>query len=197
VCYLVLVLSNRSKLVLGSASPRRRELLERAGYSVDVAPGDVDEEVRAGERAHEYLARIVDAKLAAVRQRAPLNAVLVVADTSVLREDEILGKPRDLDHAATMLRSLAGRTHLVVTRFAVARGERVIASSVSTEVEFRAIGNDEVSAYLATGEGVDKAGGYAIQGVAAMFVRRVVGSYTNVVGLPLCEVVEAVRALDG
>jgi septum formation protein len=120
-----------------------------------------------------------------------------VADTSVLCDDEILGKPRDEEHAARMFGALSGRTHAVVTRFAVAREARVLASSVRTEVEFRAVSADEIAAYIATGEGVDKAGGYAIQGVGAMFVRRIVGSYTNVVGLPLCEVVEAIRSVDG
>lgn len=189
-------MSNRLALLLGSASPRRRELLERAEFDVAVLPSHVDERVLAGEAPDAYLERIVAAKLAAVRLCAPWNATVVVADTSVLRDGEILGKPRDSTEAREMVASLAGRSHVVVTRFAVARGERSRCESVRTLVEFRAITSDELSRYVATGEGLDKAGAYAIQGIGAMFVRRIEGSYTNVVGLPICEVVEAIRELD-
>lgn len=183
-------------IVLGSASPRRRELLERAGLLVEVRAAAVDEGVRTGEGAGAYLERIVAAKLAAVRATVGPARIVVVADTAVIRDEAILGKPEDDARARQMLASLAGRTHRVATRFAVAYGEVVVAETVSTTVEFRAMAAEEIARYVATGEGRDKAGSYAIQAGAARFVRRIDGSYTNVVGLPLCEVLEALARIS-
>ena len=178
-------------IILGSASPRRRELLERVGLVVSVSPADVDETVLPGETPCAYLERVVEAKLLAVRERVGEGRLVVVADTSVIRDEVLLGKPRDDVEATSMLANLSGRRHRVATRFAVARGSFIIAETVNTEVEFRGLSEGEIARYVAAGEGRDKAGSYAIQGVGAAFVRRIEGSYTNVVGRPLCEVLEA------
>ncbi len=183
-------------LLLASGSPRRRELLARVGVPLEVRPVAVDEAVRPGEAAEAYLSRVVDDKrraalavLSATRCRA-----LLVADTAVVCAGEILGKPAGDDDAARMLRRLAGRDHEVSTRFALA-GAATHAATVTTRVWFRPLDDAHIARYVASGEGRDKAGGYAIQGIGAMLVRRVEGSYSNVVGLPLCEVIEALQAL--
>jgi septum formation protein len=162
---------------------------------------EVDETPAPGEAADAYLVRIVEAKLANVRPSAgPLDAeAILVADTVVVAPGGgILGKPRDDDDARAMLARLSGATHLVSTRFGLATpaaGEPPWhAETVSTRVCFRALGSDEIEAYVAGGEGRDKAGSYAIQGAAGAFVMRIEGSYTGVVGLPLAEVVAALRA---
>ena len=190
-------------LVLGSASPRRRELLTLAGVPIVVRTAEVDEAVRPGEAGDAYLARVALAKLAAVRATltdAGDVAGVLVADTIVLAPDgAILGKPADDAEGKEMLRLLAGETHEVRTRFLVADARStdapLHAETVSTRVVMRALAADEIDAYVASVVGRDKAGGYAVQGRAAAFVERIEGSYTNVVGLPLCEVVVALRGL--
>lgn len=191
------MLGQQDAIVLGSSSPRRKELLERAGFLVSVIAADVNEAVLFGETPNGYLERVVEAKLVRVQLHTGPECIVVVADTSVLCDDVILGKPRTDADAAAMLMSLAGRRHAVATRFAVARGPDVIAETHVTMVEFRVLSAVEVERYIATGEGRDKAGSYAIQGRGAAFVRRIEGSYTNVVGLPLCEVIEAITGLRG
>lgn len=189
----------RTPLLLGSGSPRRREILSALGIPLTVAKADVDESTRPGETADEYLVRVVDAKLAAVAALPAMKdaAGALVADTSVIVDGAVLGKPRDASDAASMLRSLSGRMHEVWTRFAVASAPFEWAAreaeTVRTRVWFRTLGEDEVVAYAATGEGLDKAGAYAIQGIGAFAVERIEGSYSNVVGLPACEVVLALR----
>jgi len=186
--------------VLGSASPRRRDLLASTGIPFVVRAADADEAQR-GDTPAAYLERIARAKLDAVRALplGPCRGVLV-ADTIVVAPDgAILGKPRDAGEARAMLDRLAGAVHTVETRFVLAppdpRAPPVHAETVSTRVGMRPLSPDEARAYVETGEGSDKAGGYAVQGRAAAFVRRIDGSYTNVVGLPLCEVVLALRIL--
>jgi septum formation protein len=166
-----------------------------------VHPGAADEERRAAEPSDAYLERVTLAKLESVRARElGACAGVLVADTIVVAPDAgILGKPRDADEARAMLERLAGAVHTVETRFVLAPpgpgAALAHAETVSTRVEFRALSPDELEAYVATGEGSDKAGAYAAQGRAARFVRRIEGSYTNVVGLPVCEVVVALRAI--
>ena len=188
-------------LILGSASPRRREMIAMLGVPFVVCTADIDESMQEGETPRGYLERIAQAKLDAVRARAPneMSGVLV-ADTVVIAPDGgILGKPRDEDDACAMIERLAGATHDVSTRFLLAASAGTAppahAQTVTTRVAFRAVGRDEARAYAATGEGRDKAGAYAVQGRAAAFVESVDGSYTGVVGLPLCEVIVAMRAL--
>ena len=163
-------------------------------------PAETDESLREGEAPADYLARVTLAKLEAVRA-VPLHgaAAVLVADTIVVAPDGgVLGKPRDDDDARAMIERLAGATHDVSTRFLLAEpGWRAVAhaQTVTTRVRFRAVDRAEATAYAATGEGRDKAGAYAVQGRASAFVERIDGSYSGVVGLPLCEVVVALRAL--
>ncbi len=175
------------RLVLASASPRRRELLGHLGLRFEVAAPAVDAAVRPGEDPAAYVERLARAKAAAVP--AP-GAHVLAADTSVVVDRDILGKPGD-DPAlgAAMLRRLQGRTHRVLTGVAVAHRERAWARVVVTEVDFRPLTEAEIAWYARGGEGRDKAGGYAIQGQASLFITAVRGSSTNVIGLPMAEAV--------
>ncbi len=196
-----------SPLVLCSASPRRRELIASVEIPFVVVPIDIDETKREGETPSVYLERIVAAKLAAalgareslVSRSRRLGGVLV-ADTIVVAPDStILGKPESDADARAMIARLDGATHEVRTRFALASGEPSAAATfeqtITTRVAFRPLTPGELDGYVACGEGKDKAGAYAVQGRAAAFVESIEGSYTNVVGLPLCEVVVAMRGL--
>ncbi len=190
-------------LVLGSASPRRRDLLATLGVPFVVCSADVDESVREGEAPQAYVERVALAKLRAVCARYPgREAGVLVADTIVVAPDlALLGKPRDDDEGREMLERLAGATHQVSTRFVLAasslhaEAEPDHAQTVTTQVTFRALLPSEIRAYVASGEGRDKAGSYAAQGNAAAFVERIDGSFTSVVGLPVCEVLMALRAI--
>lgn len=186
-------------LVLGSASPRRREILSNLRIAIRVLPADIEESVRPGERALPYIERIAAEKLAAVAQRArgETSAGLLVADTTVVIDGEIIGKPSDVADAERLLGKLCGREHTVYTRYAIAAsdGTPLLARTVESAVWLRAATAAEISGYARTGEGLDKAGAYAIQGIGAFLVERISGSYTNVVGLPACEVVQDLTAL--
>jgi septum formation protein len=188
-------------LLLGSASPRRRELLSLMGVPLVVRAASVDERQLPAEAPNVYLERIARAKLDAIRSHGSgEGAGVLVADTIVVAPDgALLGKPVDDGDARAMLDRLAGATHEVRTRFLLgemtADSPPAHAETVTTRVTFRSISEDEGQAYAASGEGRDKAGAYAVQGRAAAFVQRIDGSYTNVVGLPLCEVVVAMREL--
>ncbi len=193
-----------SPLVLGSASPRRRDLVATLGVPFVVRSASADESVLPAEAPQSYVERVTFAKLDAVCARSSSEAAgVLVADTIVIAPDgALLGKPRDDDEGAAMLERLAGAVHHVSTHFVLAalaagadRPEAVHAQTVTTRVTFRAIAPGEIRAYVATGEGRDKAGSYAVQGNAAAFVERIDGSFTNVVGLPLCEVLLALRAV--
>jgi septum formation protein len=194
------VLTESRPLLLASASPRRRDILATLGLPIRVAPVDIDERVLPGEAPAAYLERIAASKLAAAARRAEAAdaAAILVADTSVILGETILGKPADEAEARAMIRSLSGLTHEVWTRFAIgAAGESkpLHAETVRTAVTFRALTDEEISGYAASGEGRDKAGGYAVQGLGAFMVLRIDGSYANVVGLPACEVIVALRNL--
>jgi len=180
--------------VLASASPRRRELLASLGVRFAVEPADVDESVLAGEGPAELVARLAAAKARAVSDRRPGDLVLA-ADTTVVVAGEVINKPPTPEANADYLRRLSGRTHDVYTGHVLRLGDRVEAEVVRTRVTFRRLGDDEVAWYVASGEGVDKAGGYAIQGRGAALVAGIEGCYTNVVGLSLPTVVEAARRL--
>jgi septum formation protein len=188
-------------LLLCSQSPRRRQILEELGIPIVVRAAAVDEAVVAGETIDAYLARVVEAKLwAAVARIETLTpAAALAADTVVVLDGEILGKPEDTRDAVRLLRRLAGRVHTVLTRFAILdlgrRDAPVCARTVESRVQMRSATTDELERYAATGEGLDKAGAYAVQGCGAFLVERVEGSPSNVIGLPACEVVvELVRA---
>jgi septum formation protein len=187
-------------LVLGSGSPRRREIISALGLPFQVLAADIDEDRRPGEPPLDYLTRIADEKLSAVRLRlgeAPHAAVLV-ADTTVVIDGDVLGKPSDVDDAARLFARIAGRVHSVYTRYAIGLRDQAGAASactVETQVHIRAADPTEIRAYAETGEGLDKAGAYAAQGIGSFFIERVVGSYSNVVGLPACEVLSDLRRL--
>jgi septum formation protein len=180
-------------LILASASPRRRELLERVGVAIEVVPAGVDETPHTGEDPEAYVARIAAAKAAAIAAKYPGRWVLA-ADTTVTIDGQILGKAETGEEAAAMLRLLSGRTHQVITGFAIA-GTRSILETVKSDVDVIPLDASAVSDYVASNEWRGKAGAYAIQGIAAAFVRGVRGSVTNIIGLPLVEVLEALRAL--
>ena len=183
-------------MILASASPRRKELLELAGIPLEVIPSGADERFLPGESPEEHVSRVARAKAMDVGRQHPGRWVLG-ADTVVAIDGKVLGKPGGLPEAEKMLRELSQREHRVLTAFCILRDPSPKAHEGTTisRVKFKALSEGEIRWYINTGEPFDKAGGYAIQGKAAFMVEEVHGSYTNVVGLPLCEVVEALREL--
>ena len=179
-------------LYLASGSPRRRELLTQIGVPFVTQIVPIDESLLPGEPPAAYVERLARAKaqaaLAALAQ--PQDAVVLGADTAVVLDGRILGKPQDRDEALAILTALSGREHQVLTAVALASSERVAARVVASRVSFRPLSREEIEAYWASGEPQDKAGSYGIQGLAAVFVRQLQGSYSAVVGLPLCETAE-------
>ena len=171
-------------LVLASRSPRRVELLARAGYRFEVEPADIDERRLEGETPRELVRRLAREKAAAVAPRHP-GSIVLGADTVVVIDGAVLGKPNGEADAAGMLRRLSGRAHEVLTGVALHAAHRCCGGVQSTRVFFRALSREDVAWYVASGEPADKAGGYSIQGRASRFVTRIEGSYTNVVGLPV------------
>jgi len=169
-------------VVLASESPRRRQLLELLGLSCEVLPAHLDETWRNGEAPAAHAERLAREKAAA---RARPDAVAIGADTIVVIDGEILGKPRDVAEAATMLRQLSGREHEVFTGVAVVYGGRTASGAARTLVRFRPLDDATIRAYLATGEPMDKAGAYGIQGYGAVLVERIEGDYFTVMGLGL------------
>ena len=194
-------------LVLASASPRRRELLAQAGFTFTVHPAHIPEDPLEGEDPIAYVTRLAREKAEVVfralsaennaKQESdsePEALVVLGADTTVTLDDEILGKPEDAADAARMLRRLSGRTHRVITGVAVVSAQGVEVAAEATAVRFLTLSDQEIDAYVATGEPMDKAGAYAIQGLAARWIPRIEGCYFNVVGLPLALVA---AMLDG
>ncbi|HET9010989.1 MAG TPA: Maf family protein [Gemmatimonadaceae bacterium] len=182
-------------LVLASASPRRAQLLRDAGIPFEVAAADVDESQHPGEEAEAYVRRVAAAKAARVAGSHPGRPVLG-ADTTVVLDGEVLGKPRDAAEAASMLRRLSGRSHLVLTGVCLIAPAGGIQTAVAaTAVEFLPLDAAQIAAYVATGEPMDKAGAYAIQGGAGRFVRRVDGELANVIGLPISVVADMLRGI--
>ena len=176
-----------SKIILASRSPRRAELLTAAGFAFDVLAADVDETPLAGEAPDAYVARLAVAKAQAVLALKP-GARVLGADTTVTIDNEILGKPVDDADAARMLRLLSGRAHLVHTGVALVSAGGIKSAVDTTRVWFDVMTDEDISWYVATGEPVDRAGAYAIQGFASRFIPRIEGSYSNVVGLPVATV---------
>jgi len=181
-------------LILASESPRRKELLEMAGIAFIVRPSQVDETLNRGESPAEYVLRLSSDKAVWCARRRP-EAWVLAADTVVVLEDRIMGKPRDRAEAGNMLESLSGRTHQVLTGYCLLNRKlrEQKRDYVLTHVEFRTLARTDIDAYLDSGEPLDKAGAYAIQGLGAALVKRINGSYTNVVGLPLVEIMDALR----
>jgi septum formation protein len=183
-------------LILASASPRRSELLTQAGFSFEVHPAHIPEEPLENEDPIRYVTRLAREKAEAVfRELTAANGweagrslAVLGADTTVTLDEHILGKPEDAADAARMLRLLSGRTHRVITGVALVTAERVEVAAEITEVRFLEMSDAEIAAYIETGEPMDKAGAYAIQGRAARWIPRIEGCYFNVVGLPLARV---------
>lgn len=182
-------------LYLASKSPRRRQLLEQLGIRFDIVDVDVPELRAAGERAEDYVCRVARDKAGAglLALSGVAAAVVLGADTEVVLEDDVFGKPVDAAHAAQMLRRLSGRAHRVVSSvWCVSSGREEQVLSVS-EVTFSELSNSEIDAYIASGEWAGKAGAYAVQGRAAAFIASLSGSYTGVMGLPLFETAQLLR----
>jgi septum formation protein len=171
-------------LILASASPRRRELLTEAGIAFTVHPADIDETHRAGESPIAFTQRLAREKAEAISAQHP-GATVLGADTIVVCDHEILGKPADKKDAARMLRLLSSRDHQVITGVALVSLSGTQTQTETTIVTMREISEEEIQKYIATGEPMDKAGAYAIQGAAAAFIPSIEGDYSNVVGLPM------------
>jgi len=182
------------RVILASSSPRRRELLTLVGIAHEVIPADIDETERRGEVPAEHAERLAREKGVAIAHRHP-DALVIAADTIVVIDDRVLGKPRTADEAGLMLRTLRGRTHRVLTAVAVARGTRLVSGVEEVDVTFRDVSDADIAAYVATGEPMDKAGAYGIQGYGATIVRRIEGDYFAVMGLALGRMVELMRRL--
>lgn len=182
-------------LTLASRSPRRRQLLSQLGIDVCVVAADIDETPHREESPRDYVRRLAIAKCHAVMARLETGSPVLAADTAVVSRGSILGKPRDRDEGVRMLTGLAGGTHEVLTGVAVAIEQRMDSRVSCSEVQFRDMSPAECLAYWETGEGVDKAGGYAIQGLGAIFAERISGSYSGVMGLPLFETAELLRSI--
>ena len=177
------------RVVLASQSPRRRELLDLIGVTHTVAPADIDESVHDDEAPAAHAERLARTKAQVISAGEP-NAVVIGSDTIVVIDGEILGKPRNASHATAMLQKLSGRTHTVVTAVAVANGARVLSGVEHVSVTFRTLTDEMIADYISTGEPMDKAGAYGIQGFGATIVERIDGDFFAVMGLPLGRMIE-------
>jgi septum formation protein len=180
------------KVVLASSSPRRRELLNLIGIAHEVRPPNLDESMRPRETPRRHAERLARDKASAVAMRDP-DLITIAADTIVVINRKVLGKPVDKEEAARMLAMLSGREHTVITAVAVSRGKKLRSAIEEVKVKFRRLREDEIEAYVATGEPMDKAGAYGIQGFGATIVERVEGDYFAVMGLPLVRLVGLMR----
>lgn len=180
------------RVVLASSSPRRRELLNLIGIDHEVRPANLDESMRLREAPRRHAERLAREKASAVAMRDP-DLITIAADTIVVTNRKVLGKPVDKEDAARMLAMLSGREHTVITAVAVSRGRKLRSAIEEVKVRFRRLREDEIEAYIATGEPMDKAGAYGIQGYGATIVERVEGDYFAVMGLPLVRLIGLMR----
>lgn len=176
------------RVILASGSPRRHELLDMIGIAHEVLPADIDESQRDGERAVEHVERLAREKGAAVARRFP-DSLVIAADTIVVIDGDVLGKPRSAEEARSMLRRLAGRTHVVFTAVAVSLHGRLESTVEEVSVTFLPLSDATIASYVATGEPMDKAGAYGIQGYGSTLVQRIDGDFFTVMGLPLARLV--------
>ena len=184
------------KFVLASNSPRRRQLFGLSGWDFTVIAADVDETPFENESPREYVVRLAQAKASAVQARAEVDAVIIGSDTTVVDGNEILGKPVDENDARRMLKQLRGRTHQVMTAIAVSQNGRMSTDISIIDVPMRNYSDDEVEAYIKTGDPMDKAGAYAIQHAEFQPVVRMEGCYAGVMGLPMCHVLRVLRTFE-
>ncbi|HEX9382911.1 MAG TPA: nucleoside triphosphate pyrophosphatase [Gemmatimonadaceae bacterium] len=180
------------RVVLASASPRRRDLLNLIGIAHEVRPANIDETMRPRESPRRYAERLAREKASATATRDP-DLITIGADTVVVIDRKVLGKPADTADAARMLRMLSGREHTVITAVAVSRGRKLRSAIEEVRVKFRRLRDDEIDEYIAMGEPMDKAGAYGIQGYGATIVERIEGDYFAVMGLPLVRLVGLMR----
>ena len=183
----------KPRVILASASPRRRELLSLIGIEHEVRPANIDESYLDGETPREHAERLARGKASAINEP---NAVTIGSDTIVVVDGDVLGKPRDRVHAAEMLRRLSGRSHVVMTGVAVRWGGKLVSGLEEVGVTFRVLSDEEIERYIDTGEPMDKAGAYGIQGFGATIVDRVDGDYFAVMGLALNRLVRLIKELD-
>jgi len=181
------------ELILASQSPRRKELLGLLRLPFTVRVADIDETMDANKAPFDEVARVSRCKAEAVARKA--DDIVIAADTIVVCEGKVLGKPRDPEDAKAMLSLLSGRDHQVMTGMCVLRGEQCVTATEVTDIHFRELSTAEIDAYVATGEPMDKAGSYGIQGGAAIFAEKMVGDYYNVMGLPVCRLWKILHAL--
>ena len=190
------MLVTSGRFILASASPRRIELLSLLGLRFEIIPSHVDETFMQGETPREHVLRLSREKAEKAAAAHP-DAWVMGADTIVIINGEVLGKPRSPDEAKEMLGKLSGRVHTVFTGFSVTKRSHsiLVRDTVESSVRFREIPDDEMAWYVESEEPYDKAGGYAVQGMGAFFIKEIHGSYTNVMGLPLCEVVDVLKGV--
>lgn len=184
------------KIILASGSPRRRELLGQTGLSFTVKSPDIEEKRRDKEAPRRYVLRNAKEKAAVVSEKNPKH-VIISADTIVVLGNKVLEKPQNRAEAVRMLKSLSNKTHVVMTGVCVRSGSKVKTLFCRTNVTFKRLSSKEIARYISTGEPYDKAGGYAAQGQGAYFIARIAGSYTNVVGLPMAELCQALQSKFG
>ena len=187
-------------LVLASTSPRRKELLQQIGVKFTQLSIDINEDIVEAESAEHYVLRLAKEKSAAgfelLSTAEKATRIVLAADTTVVCEGNILAKPETLEHSKEILRQLSGREHLVMSAIGIHSQDRALQEIVTTKVKFRKISDAEIEAYWQSGEPQDKAGSYGIQGLGAVFVESITGSYSNVVGLPLCETAQLLNQFN-
>ena len=184
------------KIVLASASPRRRELLSTVGVTdFEVCPAKGEENAAEGLPPQEIVKSLSCAKAREVAANYGADAVVIAADTIVWADGRVFGKPHDENEAFAMLSTLSGKSHEVYTGITVIYGEKIVSEAECTSVWFRSLSDDEIKAYIATGEPMDKAGAYGIQGMASLMVEKIDGDYFNVVGLPLCRLGQMLKTI--
>ncbi len=181
------------EIILASASPRRKELLVRMGLEFTVRTASHDETMDPGKAPQEEVKRVSALKAKAVKALCKEDDLIIAADTVVVLGDTLMGKPATEEEAYAMLKSLSGKEHRVITGLSVTQGEKEETVSVSTNIRFRALADEEIYAYIRSGEPMDKAGAYGIQGLGGLFVESLQGDYYNVMGLPICTLAEILR----
>jgi len=183
-------------LILASQSPRRKELLSQLGYQFETISADIDESIISNESPHDYVIRLAIEKAKVVAENQTADCVVLGSDTSVIYDNQILGKPANMEEYCQHLLMLSNNTHQVLTAIAAIRNQQIYSAIISTDVTFKSLSIEEIKRYWQTGEPQDKAGSYGIQGIGGQFVKQINGSYSAVVGLPLYETAELLAKLD-
>ncbi len=183
-------------LILASSSPRRREILENAGYKFEILPANIDESVPNDISPEDAVKMIAAKKASAVKENCSNDDIILGADTVVCLDGEIIGKPVSLEDAKNTLKRLSGNTHSVLTGYCLIKGEKIISGVEKTEVTFRELTDFEIDEYVASGEPMDKAGSYGLQGKGGLFARGINGDYNNIIGLPISTVSSIIEKMQ-